>query len=112
MNAPANAQQTGDTAHMQRLGAAAAAELRKTVRVALTDVMSHFVQHLPKGIAEAAGRASNPTDSNALMELSKGIPSRANAWIETFAKQVDQHLIGGLARARAAESRAPARAAD
>lgn len=112
MTAPANVQPPSDTAHMQRLGAAAAAELRKTVRIALTDVMSHFVQNLPAGVNDAAGRATNPTDRNALTELAKGIPGRANAWIEAFAKQVDQHLIGGLASALAEESLAPSGADD
>jgi hypothetical protein len=112
MNAPANAPTTPDTAHLQRLGAAAAAELRKTVRTALSDVIGHFVQNLPAGIAEAANQASNPTDRNALTDLSKSFASRANGWIEAFAKQVDQHLIGGLASALAEEAVVPSGAED
>jgi hypothetical protein len=112
MNAPADTPTTPETAHLQKLGAAAAAELRKTVRTALTEVFSQFVQKLPDGIAEASGRASNPTDRNALIDLAKGIPVRANAWIETFAKQVDQHMIGGLASALAEEAHVPAGAED
>src|SRR5688572_15067095 len=69
--------QTPDAGHMQRLGAAAAAELRKTVRIALTDVIGHFVQHLPAGITEAVNRASNPTDRDALTELARSIAPRA-----------------------------------
>lgn len=109
MNTPV---QSPDPGHLQRLGAAAATELRKTVRVALTDVIGHFIQNLPAGINEAAGKASNPTDRNALTQLARDIPSQANGWIETFAKQVDQHLIGGLASALAEEALVPAGAED
>jgi hypothetical protein len=104
MNAPANVPTTPESAHLQRLGAAAATELRKTVRVALTDVIGHFVQKLPEAVAEAVNRASNPTDSKALADLSRNIAPRANAWIETFCKQVDEHMIGGVARALAEEA--------
>lgn len=111
MNAPASSSAPAD-AHLQRLGAAAAAELRKTVRTALTDVIGHFVQKLPEVILEAVNRASNPTDSNALTELSRSIAPRTNAWIETFARQVDQHMIGGLASALAEEAVTPTGAED
>lgn len=112
MNAPANLPNTPESAHLQKLGAAAAAELRKTVRVALTDVIGHFVQNLPAGVADAATRATNPTDRNALTDLSKSIAPRANGWIEAFAKQVDQHLIGGIASALAEEALVPTGAED
>jgi hypothetical protein len=110
MNAPAPSAPVDS--HLQRLGAAAAAELRKTVRIALTDVIGHFVKNLPAGVAEAATRASNPTDSGLLNNLSKGIPSHANAWIEAFCKQVDQHLVGGIASAMAEEAQVPSGAED
>jgi len=111
MNAPASSSAPAD-GHLQRLGAAAAAELRKTVRTALTEVIGQFVQKLPDVVLEAVNRASNPTDSNALTELAKGIAPRANAWIETFARQVDQHMIGGLASALAEEAAVPTGAED
>jgi hypothetical protein len=111
MNAPTHVQQP-DAGHLQRLGTAAAAELRKTVRVALTDVIGHFVKNLPAGITEAAGKASNPTDANALHALARDIPAHINGWIETFAKQVDQHLIGGIASALAEEAHVPGGAED
>jgi len=110
MNAPAPSAPVDS--HLQRLGAAAAAELRKTVRIALTDVIGHFVKNLPAGVAEAATRASNPTDSDLLNTLSRGIPSNANAWIEAFCKQVDQHLVGGIANAMAEEAHVPSGAED
>lgn len=115
MNANPTVQPGADSAHMQRLGAAAAAELRKTVRIALTDVIGHFVQHLPAGVAEAVNRASNPTDRDVLTELSKSIAPRANGWIDAFCKQVDQHLIGGIggvAAALAEEAQIPSGAED
>ena len=112
MNAPATTPTTPETAHLQKLGAAAAAELRKTVRTALTDVFGQFMQKLPEGVIEASTRASNPTDRNALTDLAKVIPGRANAWIEAFAKQVDQHMIGGIASALAEEAVVPAGAED
>ncbi len=111
MNAPAAPSAPVDS-HLQRLGAAAAAELRKTVRNALTDVIGHFVQKLPEVIAEAVNKASNPTDSQALTDLSRSIAPRANAWIETFARQVDENMIGGVARALAEEAQLPSGADD
>jgi hypothetical protein len=103
---------TPESAHLQKLGAAAAAELRKTVRTALTDVIGHFVQNLPPAIADAATHATNPTDRNALTDLSKSFAPRASNWVETFARQVDQHLIGGVAKERAPEAEVPAGADD
>jgi hypothetical protein len=111
MNAPASSSAPAD-GHLQRLGAAAAAELRKTVRTALNEVIGQFVQKLPDVILEAVNRASNPSDSNALTELAKSIAPRANTWIETFARQVDQHMIGGLASALAEEAVVPTGAED
>jgi hypothetical protein len=111
MNAPASSSAPAD-GHLQRLGAAAAGELRKTVRTALAEVIGTFVQKLPEVILEAVNRASNPTDSNALTELARSVAPRANAWIETFARQVDQHMIGGLASALAEEAVVPAGAED
>lgn len=107
-----SASQATDSGHMQRLGAAAAAELRKTVRTALTEVIGQFIQNLPAGITEAAGRASNPTDRGALENLARHIPSGAKAWIETFAQQVDAHMIGGVAKDQPAEADVPAGAED
>ena len=98
--------------HLQRLGAAAAAELRKTVRTALTDVFAHFIRDLPAAVADAATKASNPSDTGQLNNLAKSIPGSANAWIDTFCKQVDQHMIGGLASALAEEAQVPVGAED
>src|SRR5262245_43718394 len=106
-----NASTTPDS-HLQRLGAAAAAELRKTVRTALADVFGNFMQKLPAAVADEVGKASNPTDRQALTDLSKNIGPRASAWIESFARQVDQHMVGGIADAMAEEAGVPAGADD
>ncbi|MGH8442533.1 MAG: DUF1631 family protein [Nevskiaceae bacterium] len=98
--------------HLQRLGAAAAAELRKTVRNALADVFGNFMQKLPAVVTDEVGRASNPTDRQALQDLSRNIGSQASAWVESFARQVDQHMIGGIADALAEEAGVPAGADD
>ena len=98
--------------HLQRLGAAAAAELRKTVRSALADVFGNFIQKLPAAVTDEMGRASNPTDRQALQDLSRNIGSQASAWIESFARQVDKHMIGGIADALAEEAGVPVGADD
>ncbi|MGQ0587298.1 MAG: DUF1631 family protein [Gammaproteobacteria bacterium] len=103
---------TAPDSHLQRLGAAAAAELRKTVRTALTDVFGNFMQKLPAAVGEEVGKASNPTDRQTLTDLSRNIGSQAAAWIESFARQVDQHMIGGIADALAEEAGVPAGADD
>jgi hypothetical protein len=110
MNAPANLQPS--EGHLQKLGIAAATELRKTVRVALTDVIGHFLQALPAGVEDAATKASNPTDRDMLNKLAKDIPARASAWIDTFAQQVDAHLIGGVTKAQPEEAEVPGGADD
>src|SRR5690349_7530271 len=112
MNTPANAPTTPDQAHLQRLGAAAATELRKTVRTALSDVFGIFMQELPAALADASNKASNPTDRNTLLELSKTFAPRAPVWVESFARQVDTHLLGGIASALAEEAVVPSGAED
>jgi hypothetical protein len=88
--APAPADQ-----NLQRLGAAAADEVRNTVRAALTEVMANFLMRLPAEMAELAPKATSPADRTALQDLARALPTKAQLWVNTFAQKVDAHLIGG-----------------
>ncbi len=112
MNTPANVPTSPDQAHLQRLGTAAATELRKTVRSTLQGVFTTFTQDLPAALADASTRASNPSDRAALEDLSKTFGQRAATWVESFVRQVDTHLIGGIASALAEEANIPTGADD
>jgi len=92
-----------DQANLQKLGSAAADEVRRTVRTALTEVMANFLMRLPGELAEAAPKASNPQDRTLLQDLSRALPNKAQSWVNAFAQKVDAHLIGGLEAPRGAD---------
>src|SRR6185369_18045346 len=96
MNSPVPASQPAPEQQLNRLGAVAAEEVRRTVRTALTEVFANFMMRLPADLQDAAGKASNPSDRNLLTDLARGMPGKATQWVETFAQKVDAHLIGGL----------------
>ncbi len=89
---------------LQRLGAAAAEDLRATVRGGLNDILGRFLQQLPGQLADASNKAAAPVDRSALTELARTLPANAPRWIEAFAQQVDAQLIGGAQKPAAAES--------
>lgn len=93
-----------DTANLKKLGSAAAEEVRKTVRVALTEVMANLLMRLPAELSEAAPKAASPADRTVLVDLARALPAKAQLWVNTFAQKVDAHLIGGLEESRAPES--------
>src|SRR5215475_14257802 len=99
MNSPA-AQPAADQ-QLNRMGASAAEEVRRTVRGALTELLANFLMRLPADLLEASPKATNPADRTLLQDLAKGLPAKATQWVETFAQKVDQHLIGGIEGARA-----------
>jgi hypothetical protein len=111
MNSPLPGGQT-PSAQLQKLGAAAADEVRKTVRVGLTEVMANFMMRLPANLADAATKASNPGDRKLLEELARALPQKARMWADTFAQKVDAHLIGGLGAGRDGDAESPAGADD
>ncbi|HUR39697.1 MAG TPA: DUF1631 family protein [Verrucomicrobiae bacterium] len=96
-----------ESAHLQKLGAAAAEEVRKTVRSALTELLANFMFRLPGELLEQAPKASNPADRTALSDLARSLPAKSQAWVNTFAQKVDQQLIGGLDAARASDAESP-----
>ena len=101
---PANASPQPASAQMQRLGAVAAEDLRRTVRAGLTDILGRFLAQLPQHLTDGASKAAAPADRNALAELARTMPQNAARWIEAFAALVDGHLIGGTEKAAPAES--------
>lgn len=89
-----------DAQNLQKLGSAAAEEVRRTVRTALTEVMANFLMRLPAEVAEMAPKASNPSDRTLLQDLARSLPAKAQSWVNAFAQKVDAHLIGGLEESR------------
>ena len=85
----------GDAPHRQRLGIAAAEELRQAMRSQLSDLFTHFINQFPAAVTSAAVNTSNPKDQAALKELARTLPVNASRWVETFVEHVDVHLIGG-----------------
>jgi hypothetical protein len=80
---------------LQKLGIAAADELRKTVRAALTEVLGKFLQQLPAALQEASSKPSSPSERDELSSLSRTVATVATRWSDTFIQQVDARLIGG-----------------
>ena len=112
MNSPTPAPGAPESANLQRLGSAAAEEVRKTVRVALTEVLANFLTRLPAELADAAPKASNPTDRTTLADLARALPAKSQLWVNTFAQKVDAHLIGGLEASRGSDTEGPTGADD
>ena len=104
MNAPLTPTEPAATPQLQRLGVAAADELRKTVRSALTQVFGNFLKKLPEALQASAAKATNPADRTALTDLARTLPQRADQWVVTFAHQVDSRLLGGSDAAQSGES--------
>lgn len=107
MNSPLPTAQPAADQQLNRLGAVAAEEVRRTVRGALTEVFANFMMRLPAELQDASGKASNPNDRNLLQDLARGLPAKATLWVETFAQKVDQHLIGGLDSNRGSDADQP-----
>jgi len=75
--------------HLKRLGVAAADELRKKVRVALTDQFGEFLAQLPSALA---GQGTE------IAVLARAAGDRHQAWLDTYVQRVDAYMIGGAAR--------------
>lgn len=84
------------SAHLQRLGIAAADELRKTVQAALTSLFGSFVERLPAILTETALQANDAREQHAFEELARAASDGAESWTEIFVRQVDANLIGGV----------------
>lgn len=106
MNNPAPAA-TPESSQLQRLGVAAADEVRRTVRGALTEVIANFLMRLPASLVEVAAKATNPTDRNMLQELARGMPAKATRWVDAFVQKVDSQLMGGLQSGRSTDADVP-----
>lgn len=97
-----------ESPQLHRLGVAAAEDLRKTVRAALNELLGAFLRQLPAGLQDAAAKATNPSDRNTLQELARSLPAQSARWIETFIRQVDTRMVGGVTPAGDAAFAAPA----
>jgi hypothetical protein len=99
-------------AHLKRMSIAAAEELRKTVRTALTGLMRQFLERLPLTLKDTAVKAPNPTERDAILSLGRTITANAGGWIETFVQHIDAHLLGGMPPERKAGDTVPTSADD
>jgi hypothetical protein len=84
-----------ESPHRQRLGIAAAEELRQAVRSQLTELFTNFVRQLPPALTAAAAKVTIVKDKTALQELARTVTSNTSRWVETFIQHVDAHLIAG-----------------
>jgi len=93
-----------ESGHLQKLGVAAAEELRQTVRAALTDVFGKFLRELPPALSEAAFKVSLPSERTAYQDLERSVNTNSARWLETFITNVDGYMIGGVGGVVAARS--------
>lgn len=107
MDNPAVAAGRPENSQLQRLGGAAADEVRRTVRSALTEVIANFLMRLPANLVDASAKASNPGDRKLLDDLARNLPAKATRWVDAFVQKVDAQLIGGLGAARGADLETP-----
>lgn len=96
-----------EASQLQKLGIAAADDVRRTVRSALTEVMANFLMRLPATLVEASAKATNPTDTKTLQDLARNLPAKATRWVDAFVHKVDSQLMGGIEAARGADTDAP-----
>lgn len=78
-----------------RQGAAGAAELRQVVRASLIGLFGPFLKKLPQAIAEWP----MPPGADGLrlrIDLIQALNDGARLWLETYIRQVDAHLLGGV----------------
>lgn len=90
-----------ESPHRQRLGIAAAEELRQAVRSQLSELFTNFMHQLPATLTAAAAKVSIQKDKAALQELARTLSGNAGRWVETFIAHVDAHLTGGTLPQRA-----------
>jgi len=84
------------SATLQRLGIAAAEELRRTVRSALTSLFGEFLTRLPATLAEMEFKATDAREQHSCRELTRLVAEQAERWMDTFLQHVDANLVGGV----------------
>jgi len=97
-----------DGADMQRLGVAAAEDLRQVVRTALTDLFGNFLRRLPAALTAASRSAPTAAEQSSCLKLARSVSAEPDRWRETYIQQVDNQLAGGPAPAPNKEERASA----
>lgn len=75
--------------HLKRLGVAAADELRKKVRLAITDHFGEFLAQLPSALAGQGPEIGT---------LARAVSDQHRVWLDTYVQRVDAYMIGGAAR--------------
>ncbi|HSW14943.1 MAG TPA: DUF1631 family protein [Solimonas sp.] len=83
-----------DAYYLQRLGAAAADSLRRTVRSELSGLIEEFVRRMPQALAEHEVRLSDRWEREAVHELRSQFGVIASRWTDIFVYAVDAHLVG------------------
>ncbi|AXQ28845.1 DUF1631 family protein [Solimonas sp. K1W22B-7] len=80
--------------YLQRLGAAAADSLRRTIRGELAWLLAPFMHHMPDALAEYEATAADPVLRESVRELRRLFEVISGRWVDTFIYAVDTRLIG------------------
>lgn len=86
-----------ESPQLQRMGAAAADQLRAAVRMALAKLVEGFMGQMRVALTQAAQNARNPADRTSFQQLALKLTQASGAWVNDFLKHVDEQLIGGRA---------------
>jgi hypothetical protein len=98
--------------HLQRLSIEAVEELRKTVRIALTDLFGNFIRQFNDTLTQTAADALNPSEQREYQDLARLLADKSSRWIDSFVERVDLHLTGGVPQQRAVKPAQPQGADD
>lgn len=79
---------------LQRMGAAAAEEIRGEVRGALSELFEGYLEHLRSSLTQGAQAARTPADQGNLQYMARKLSGATGSWVNTFLKRVDDQLIG------------------
>lgn len=98
---PAQAGSTDDNApertRMHRLGHPAVDALRRTVHVALTDLVGNFFRFLPVALTQRAKASALPSEQRGCADLARLIGSGgADRWLGEFINRLDANLIAAV----------------
>lgn len=88
---------TPEAAYLQRLGSAAAEDLRKTVRKGLTDLFGNFLRRFPGEVSKLARGLPDGEERRTLEGLALSVTRNTGKWMDGFIQHIDNQMIGGIA---------------
>ncbi|MFA5937938.1 MAG: DUF1631 family protein [Sinimarinibacterium sp.] len=97
---PAQTGSTDDNApertRIQRLGHPAVDALRRTVHVALTELVGNFFRFLPVALTQRAKVSSLPTEQRGCADLARIVGGNTEYWLAEFITRLDRNLVGAV----------------